>query len=218
MKAEHFFPQEDKERLEAAIREAESKTSGEIVPYIVGRSDAYPEAGWIAASLASLFVLFIFSFLDLTSATWMKFSIAQAGLFTVAGFIAGAGIVLIFPSLKLLIIPHHTIELRVQERAKLAFFSEKIYLTRGRTGILIFLSLLERRVIVLCDEGINAKVKQAEWDNIVRIIVDGIKSSRPSEGLLKAITACGTLLESENISRGSDDTNELSDTIRIHES
>jgi putative membrane protein len=92
-----------------------------------------------------------------------------------------------------------------------------VYSTRDRTGILIFLSLLERRVIVLCDEGIKAKVKQEAWDSIVATIVDGIKAGRPSEGLLKAIAACGSLLESENVTKRPDDTSELSDSIHIHE-
>jgi uncharacterized membrane protein len=60
-------------------------------------------------------------------------------------------------------------------------------------------------------------VKQDAWDTIVKMIVDGIASGKPSEGLLEAITACGSLLESENIAQRSGDTNELSDTIQIHE-
>jgi putative membrane protein len=218
MKAEHFFPHEDKERLEAAIRDAESTTSGEIVPYIVGRSDEYPEAALRAGMLVSSLVLFSFSLLDYTSSTWMKYSITQVGLFTIAGFLFGAGIVLIIPSLRLLFVHHRRIDLRVNERARLAFFAEKVSTTRDRTGILIFLSLLERRVIVLGDDGINAKVEQREWDAIVAMIVSGIRSGRPSEGLLSAIKACGSLLATDDLPRRSGDTNELSDTIRIHES
>lgn len=218
MKAEHFFPDAAKERLEAAIRDAESKTSGEIVPYIVARSDAYAEAYWRAGALAALLVLFLFSMLDVTSSTWIKYTITQVGLFTVAGFIAGAAIVYLIPSLALVFVHHHTVERRVNERAKLAFLGEKIINTRDRTGILIFLSLLEHRVIVLGDEGITAKVKQEAWDGIVKTIVDGIRSGQPASGLLNAITACGSLLASGNIAKRADDTNELSDTIQIHES
>jgi putative membrane protein len=218
MKAEHFFPDAAKERLEAAIHEAERKTSGEIVPYIVGRSDAYAEAPWRAGTLVAMLVLFLFSILDRTSPAWTKYGITEAGLFTVAGFLFGASLVLLFPALTRLVVHHHTIDLRVNERARLAFLDGKIFQTRERTGVLIFLSLLEKRVVVLGDEGINAKVKQAEWDAIVKTIVDGIKSKRPSEGLLRAIEACGTLLEAEHLTKRPDDTNELSDTIQIHES
>jgi len=218
MKAEQFFPPAETERLSSAIRGAETKTSGEIVPYVVARSDAYPEAPWRAGALGAMLVLFYFSISDVVFSEWLKYSITQIGVFAVAGGIAGAGIVHMFPSLALLFVPHHAIEHRVNERAKRAFLDEKVFLTRERTGILIFLSLLERHVVVLSDEGINAKVKQEAWDGIVATIVAGIKSKRPSEGLLNAIAACGTLLESASIVRGADDTNERSDTIQIHES
>jgi putative membrane protein len=218
MKAEHFFPPAAKERLESAIRDAEAHTSGEIVPYIVGSSDAYPEAMWRGGTLVAALVLFSFSMLDFTTAAWMKHSITQVGFFTIAGFMLGAGLVLFFPSLKRMLVDHHTTDRRVHERAQLAFLNEKIFSTRDRTGILIFVSLLERKVVVLCDEGINAKVKQEAWDSIVKTIVAGIRSGTPSEGLLNAIIACGALLESGNIAKRSGDTNELSDTIQIHES
>ncbi|HLP15008.1 MAG TPA: hypothetical protein VK470_02050 [Bacteroidota bacterium] len=218
MNAEQFFPPAEKNRLESAIREAESKTSGEIVPYVVARSDAYPEGAWRAGAFAALLVMFGFSVLELSSSAWLTFGIARAGMYAAAGFLAGAAAARFIPLLTLLLVPQQTIDLRVHDRARLAFLSEKIFSTRERTGILIFLSLLERRVVVLSDEGINAKVKQESWDAIVKMIVDGIKAKQPSEGLLKAINACGSLLESEKISKRIDDTNELSDTIRIHES
>jgi putative membrane protein len=218
MTTEDFFPPSEKERLVAALREAERKTSGEIVPYIVGRSDAYPEAPWRAGVLGGALVLFFFSFLDITSMAWMPITIANIGLFTVAGFMFGAGIVFLLPSLRLVFVPQRSLELRVRARAQTAFVAEKIFLTRERTGILIFLSLLERRVIVLADDGISSKVAQEAWDEIVRIILDGIKQKRPAEGLLRAIEACGTLLQSSEVTRRSDDTNELSDSIQINES
>src|SRR5512134_597761 len=53
VRIERFFSQEDLRRIEEAVREAEGRTSGEIVPYAVERSDTYASATWRAATLGA---------------------------------------------------------------------------------------------------------------------------------------------------------------------
>jgi putative membrane protein len=51
----------------------------------------------------------------------------------------------------------------VQEAAIAHFFNHGLYRTRDKTGLLVLLSVFERRVWILADRGINAKVPQSEW-------------------------------------------------------
>jgi uncharacterized membrane protein len=46
MEPDRFFSQADLDAIQAAVREAEGRTSGEIVPYVVERSDEYPTTAW----------------------------------------------------------------------------------------------------------------------------------------------------------------------------
>ena len=48
------FAPEDLAAIEAAVRDVESQSPGEIVPYAVDRSDSYREAAWITATLGAL--------------------------------------------------------------------------------------------------------------------------------------------------------------------
>jgi putative membrane protein len=98
-----------------------------------------------------------------------------------------------------------------------AFVAEEVFNTKDRTGILIFLSLLEHQVLVIGDSGINAKVQQAEWDSVVHTIVEGMKAHKPADGLIAAIRQCGELLHREGVAIKPDDKNELSDKLRTSE-
>ena len=101
------------------------------------------------------------------------------------------------------------------QRAAEAFVSEEVFNTRDRSGILIFLSLLEHRVMVVGDTGINARVKAQEWHAIVKTIVDGIVAGRPAEGLIEGIRQRGALLALKGVARRSDDRDELPDSLRM---
>ncbi|HXT54624.1 MAG TPA: hypothetical protein VN826_08980, partial [Candidatus Eisenbacteria bacterium] len=83
---------------------------------------------------------------------------------------------------------------------------------RDHTGILILISLLEHRVEVLADRGINAKVEPATWQEISKIVADGLKANQACEAVCKAISRCGEILAA-HFPRRSDDRNELPDRL-----
>ena len=92
---------------------------------------------------------------------------------------------------------------------------EEVFNTRDRTGILIFISLLEHRIEVVGDAGINAAVEPEEWAEVVDRIRDGFRSGRRVEGLVAAVDLCGRLLEKRGVELRADDVNELPDRLRL---
>ena len=78
-----------------------------------------------------------------------------------------------------------------------------------------FFGLLERRVLVLGDTGINQKVKLEEWQDVVATVIAGIRAGSPVDGLVNAIQKCGALLERKGVNIRPDDRDELSDALRI---
>ncbi len=210
-----MFSQTDLDRIAEAVRLAESKTSGEIVPYFVEQSDDYAVASWrsgaILAAIAMLASLVVHSL----SKSWLPFGALELSGIIVAGFLLGFILARVLPAYKRSMLGHHLIDQRVSQRASAAFLSEEVFKTRERTGILLFLSLFERRVIVLGDSGINAKVAKTDWDGIVETIVESIRKGRVTDGMVEAIRQCGELLEKHGVERRRDDTDELSDSLRI---
>lgn len=205
----------DRERVAAAVRQAESRTSGEIVPYVVGRSDAYEEAEWRCGALLGATTLAAFSIIFSYTSIWLPLSVAEL---VIVSFLAGGlGVILpkFIPPMKRFFAGDRLMERRVEQRAAEAFISEEVFKTRERTGILIFLSILEHKVLVLGDSGINAKVKPEEWNDVVSRVVTGIRSGKPAEGLIDGIAQSGELLQKCGVAIRRDDTDELSDSLRM---
>ena len=87
--------------------------------------------------------------------------------------------------------------------------------TRHRTGIMLFVSFFEHEVIVMSDRGISKVVDQKEWENIVRMITSGISGGNVIGGMESAIHRCGEILLEKGFLKETDDTNELSDNLRV---
>jgi len=215
MSVNQIVSAEDRERIRAAVHEAEKTTSGEIVPYIVAESDPYPEAIWRGGAILGAAVLGVTALLHDTFIVLSFVTVTQTVLAGFAGFGLGGLLVRWVPALKRLLADEETMERRVAERAAVAFVDEEVFATRDRSGIMIFVSLLEHKVLVMGDAGINARVEQSSWTEIVGMIVGGIRSGALIDGLVSAIQACGALLTRSGLTIRPDDTDELSDSLRV---
>jgi putative membrane protein len=100
----------------------------------------------------------------------------------------------------------------VEEAAVTGFFNEGLYRTRDESGVLVFISIFERKVFVLADQGINEKARQGQWDQIVEMIVNGIKQGRQTDAICDAVKAIGILLQ-ESFPVREDDKDELKNLI-----
>jgi len=100
----------------------------------------------------------------------------------------------------------------VREAAHVQFFRKGLYRTREETGVLIYISVFERRVWVLGDRGINAVIPEAHWNGVVGMIVQAIKGGRQTEGICRAVGEVASILQGKfPIKRG--DQNELENLI-----
>jgi putative membrane protein len=212
MDARRLFTAADEEAIREAVAAAEERSAGEVVPWVVDACDPYPEASWKAATLGSLLGLTIAWLLHLAAGVW-----GGLAAFLATGVVAGAGAGLLLgrlPLAKRLLVDGAVQARRVRHAAESAFLRGEVFATRERTGVLLFLALLERRVVILGDSGINARVRGEEWQQIVDDIVAGIRGGRAAAALADGITACGQLLESHGVERAADDRNELPDGLR----
>jgi len=209
------FSEKEKEQIKEAVQALESESSGEVVPFFVSGSDSYDEAKWISSLILTvlgvIFVGGLAYFWLLPSGTNTLMVMTYLFVSAIFGFLAP----IVFPTLGSFLISDAVMEKRVRQRAFQAFLNEEVFMTIDRTGILIFISAYENKVVVLADSGINAKVQESDWDHIVQIVVKSIKEERLAEGITEAINECKKLLLDNGFVVRSDDTNELPDDIRI---
>ncbi len=213
MGAKPLFSEQDLRAIRAAVAAAEGETSGEIVPYVVDASDGYEGAAWRGAALGALAAALLAAVAHELAGLWPGGSWWLV-LPAAAGAAAGFLLTLLVPAVRRALVTDEVLERRVRRRAAVAFLEEEVFRTAERTGVLLFLSLFERRVVVLGDAGINAQVGAAEWTSIADRIATGIRAGRPSEALVEGIAACGRLLERRGVAVAPDDRNELRDDLR----
>jgi len=213
---DRFFTDADLAAIQRATAAAERRTSGEIVTYVVGRCDGYPELGWIGAALGALAGTSLAAVADVALGWWGAGPVVLA-LPALAGAAVGFVLAARMPEIGRRLVPEETLAERAQRRAEAAFLEEEVFNTRDRTGILIFLALFEHRAIVLGDSGINAAVDPGAWQGIVADLVSAIRAGRPAQGLQAAVEACGALLEQHRVAPRPDDADELSDAPRVRD-
>ena len=145
---------------------------------------------------------------------WLFDGFGMALTLFVAG-ILGALLGAYVPAIKRWLAGENRMARRVHARAMRAFVEEEVFSTRERTGILLFVSMMEHRIEVLGDTGINQKVTADDWIDVVAHIRDGIRKNKLVDGLVEAIELCGALLERKDVEIRDDDSDELSNEVRF---
>ena len=206
MIAKELFNKEETQRIKSTVQQVEKRTSGEIVPMVVDASYDYPRAEILGAGLFSLAAAVSLSWAFLGESLWHFL-----WLFTLCYFPFKCMIRSV-PALRRRLIHPDEISAEVEEKAVVSFLEQGLHHTRDETGILILISLFERRVYVLADRGINSVVPVNSWDGIVQTITDGIHRGDTCNALCAAIESCGQLLEDHSPIKA-DDSDELPNLI-----
>ncbi len=97
-----------------------------------------------------------------------------------------------------------------RQRAVELFASQRVWDTEENSGILIYVQLVDRRVEILADRGIAARVAQAEWDAICRAMEASFRKGEWRQGALQAVARAGELL-ARHFPAGRSNPNELPD-------
>ncbi|MBK7686568.1 MAG: TPM domain-containing protein [Rhodocyclaceae bacterium] len=96
------------------------------------------------------------------------------------------------------------------QRAIQLFSELRVWDTADNSGILIYIQLVDRRVEILADRGINARVAQSEWDKICRAMEQAFRAQQWRAGAVNAINRASDLL-AQHFPAREDNPNELPD-------
>ena len=213
--ASKFLTEQDKHAVQACVSEVEKSTSGEIVPMVVSSSYHYPMSNMIGALIIALLISICVALVYSIRKSWGGMTAMDIWLFPAVfavAFLLFHELVKRVPWLKRIFITKAEIAEEVEEAALTSFYRNGLNNTRDRTGILIFISVFEHKAYILADEGINAKVDKSVWQQVIDMVVNGIKQHKQAEGICKAVRRCGQLIR-EHFPIKADDTNELGNLI-----
>jgi len=206
IEAKTFFTAEEQARIEAAVTAVELRTSGEIVPMVVSESYDYPRAEILGAGLLALATGMTVAWAFGHESIWVFLPVFLAGYLPFKALLRNC------PGLKRRLIHPDEMTAEVAEKAMVSFLDRGLHRTVDGTGVLILLSLFERRVFVLAGRGIDQTVPAGTWDGIVQTVTAGIREGHACDALCAAIATCGELLV-HDFPRRDDDTDELPNLI-----
>ncbi len=199
-----YFDQTFPDKLRSAVETVESSSSVEMVVVVKKRSAGYYQVP-MGAAMISLMLSFLYFMLaptlfgDLFIATGMAVTaIIAYGLFSTG-------------SLQRLVLSSKILQTAVELKARAIFQKVGIHHTKDETGILIYASIMEKRVMVVADRGVES-VLPAELKLLENELTTAMVSG-PDQFVAK-ITESSRLF-GKHLPIQADDINELPDYIDI---
>ena len=204
--AHSFLTDAAKKALSDAVRDVESRCSAELVVAVRARSGSYLHADLIAGIATAVAVLGALLFspwpFDLV---WFVLDPLLAG--TLGALLASR-----LPGVRRALTFQQVRRRLVETAARSAFVEKGVHATTGRTGVLLYISLLEHEAAVIHDLGIETLATTEGW----RLAVDEIEEAvrRGDDGVTVAalVRALGDVL-SPALVRSADDVDELANEV-----
>ena len=201
------FDQSACDKLADCVREIEKQTDAEIVIVVRARSGSYRHADYLAGTgLAFATLLFmLFSPLDFHH-YWVAVDVAL--LFAVGAYISSRS-----NTIRRLLTTKKFRAEAVRQGAAAMFYEAGIANTMAEMGVLIYLSLLERRLELIADRGVLKAAPPLEWNERVYELHRAGRVPK-LETLTKAIRDLGALL-AQSLPPTGENPNELPDMPRF---
>jgi putative membrane protein len=216
--AGEFLTQDELKSVEQAVIDAEHKTSVEIVPVIATVSGRYDRAEdlaglWLGTVL--MVVLWIaWPIKPVEPGDWgAGFPLNYVGWIAalIGGFVIGAILCARVPVLRRLMTSKKELAAEVQRRAREVFFDQRIHHTGGATGVLIYVSLFERTVVILADETATKALPEGEIARLCAALTKQLGGT-PAKGLAECVRALGDQLAG-SLPREGGDQDELANAV-----
>ena len=218
------FSDDDHARISAAVARAEHDSDGEIVTIVAPKSDSYHDVGLHYAVLAMLLVLPLLAVLPQAWIDWGLGlflgwnAVVARGAVMALLFVKLAAVFLLvryalaWMPLRMALTPASTKNRRVRRRAVELFRVAAEHKTKGRTGVLLYLSLAEHRAEIVADQAIHSKVEPDVWGDAMAALVEQVKAGRPGQGMAAAVEKIGAVL-AQHLPPTHDNPNEIPDRL-----
>ena len=189
---DRYLSEQDKKNISEAVKKAEVGHDGEIVPVIVRRSSSI---GHVPMTLTLLILLvLIFAGIPHSEVLWVTPWIWAWPVIIVAIYYL-SHLLARLPWLQRILVPERDEVEQVHNRAHLEFFVNEVDHTEHQTGVLIFISVMERKAVILVDKGLSAKVPQETWDKVLDNLGGHLRRGEWAAGFTQAIEECGRHLK-----------------------
>ena len=196
---------EDLKHLANVISEIEKSTRGELRLVVVRGSSVFGHVFPLLAVLVLFLLVEAISVVNRVSwASWNWLAYLSVPAVALSYYLSK------FSCVQRWLTSSYDMDAQVLRRAELEFLQLQMHLTEERSGILLFLSLKEREMVVLADQGISSSTNKDTWTQVIELALAKGKPNRDS--LEEALKSCGRILADKFPIRPGD-KNELSNHV-----
>jgi putative membrane protein len=206
-----FLTTAEADSIDAQVARLESRTGVQVVTVVIGRSDTYVELPWQAFALGAALAGFAVVLADMRWPQWVTSHTAVVHATTILATAAASALLAVFvPPFARLFLRASRRDLEVRQYAQSLFLTRELFKTRGRTGVLILVSLFERQVEILPDTGLHARLSEADWASVIARMTPALRGARSFHSLQEGLAALEVMLTSRGF-QPANGSNELPD-------
>ncbi len=199
-----FFEEATRKRAAEVVAAIESKTAAEVVVSVRATSGDYRHVDYLCGALLAFIALVVMLYVPQE----IPLVLFPAGV--LLAFAMGAWLGVALPGVRRRLLSRKLIESQVRMAARAAFVELGVSRTSRRTGILVFVSTLERRVEVIPDLAVDPSKLGAEWQQALDALSAAVATSSSPDTFFEALRRLEAPLASA-LPRFEDDVNELPD-------
>jgi len=214
--ARRLFSEQERHQISRWVAEAEGETCAEIVCVVASESGRYDRAeALLGFGLALLALGLVHGMYQGGSGSWgpaqaLPVSWEMATL--VVGFVLGNLLGTYFPQLRRPLVGQKELRQETLRSAHSVFTRRRLASTRQKAGLLLYVSLFERQMVVLADEGALGALGQSGVDEIRDLAQGALRQKKPVKAFEESIKRAAQLL-APGLPREADASNQLPDEL-----
>jgi putative membrane protein len=190
-----YLTEDQQNRISALGRNLEMRTGVEFMSAVVGKCDTYPEIPWKGFALGAALSALGLVLYQLWQPAWQDVRSPLLLLAWVLGIGALTALLTSFrPGLARLFLNSERAEEESRQYAQGLFIEQELFRTRQRKALLLLIGLFERRVILLPDSSIRARLKPEQLEKVIRQMVSLLRQGNHFQALVQGIALIENML------------------------
>lgn len=184
--ANPVLSESDQKRLETVVANLETSTAAEVVCVVAHQSS---DTRLLSVGIASVGALVV-----PWGLLWTNWSVTGLLLAQLSAFLA-LGLLITATPLNNWIIPRKLMRREAQQSAREQFLLRGLHHTKGRTGLLLFVSLKEHYAEIIADQGFEGKIEPEVWQKALDILTIAAKNNQVVDGCCDALAFLAPTLQ-----------------------
>lgn len=220
MRASNWLDIEGAREVEGAIERAETETRCEFVCAVATRSAAYSKTGYIWSLLGAVSGFLLASSLShgtQQAGSWdhlHNIPLTESLIGVVLGFLVATALALRHPWVRPPFVSKATQAEAVQRAAAFLFGKHRVSHTEERVGVLLYLSLAERKFVVLADKAARAALGDEGLAELTKVATQELAQKKRGSAFVKALEVAAQRLK-QTFPYQEGDQDELSNQILL---